>query len=105
MRVVCLGAAALLAASLASGPVLASDNCPRLQSSSLVILVPEGGCAADATAILDETKGVTVIRGAGYPKAARTASADVPQRARVRIYPPGIRSPSVIFINIDQSRR
>lgn len=104
MRFVCLGAAALLAASFASGAAAAKDNCPRLASSSLVILIPEGGCDADAAAILEETKGVRVFRGAGYPKTARTASADASQGARVRIYPNGLRGRPVILINIDQSR-
>jgi hypothetical protein len=105
MRVICLAATALLAASLVSGQAMARDNCPRLESSSLVILIPEGGCGADATAILDETKGVTVIRGAPRLDMVRTASVDTGAKARVRVYPQGMRGgASVIVINIDQSR-
>jgi hypothetical protein len=101
MRVVCLGAAALLAASLASGQALARDNCPRLESASLVIVIPEGGCDADAESVLAPTREVTVIRGAGYPK-IRAASAGTEQETRVRVVLRKVSGTSVIFINQSQ---
>jgi hypothetical protein len=102
MRVICLGAAALLAASLASGQALARDDCPRLESASLVIVIPEGGCGADAESVLAATREVTVIRGAGRPTIIRAASAGTEQEARVRIVLRKVSGTSVIFI--DQSR-
>jgi hypothetical protein len=105
MRAIYLGATALLAAALLAGPALARDNCPRLPSSSLVILIPEGGCDADASALLEETRGVSVILGRARVDMIRTASIGSTSKAQVRVFPQGMRGgASVIFINIDQSR-
>jgi hypothetical protein len=104
MRILSLGAAAVLTA-LTAGQALARDNCPRLESTSLVIVIPEGGCNADSAAILAAAKEVTVIRGAGHPNIIRTASIAAAPKARVRIHPQGMRGgAAVIFIDIDQSR-
>jgi hypothetical protein len=100
MRVICLGAAALLAASFATGHALARDKCPRLESASLVIVIPEGGCDADPESVLAAAREVTVIRGAGHPRIIRAASAA--SDVRVRVFPR--KAPGALVIVIDQRR-
>ncbi len=90
----------LLAGGLAiagAAPAVASDNCKRLPSASLIILVPEGGC--DVTDPDKQPKvpdDVTVIRGsAPLARLDRTATSAVKRSFR--------RSggPLIIIINSD----
>lgn len=97
MRIIYLGAAALLAASLAAGQALARDNCPRLESASLVIVIPEGGCDADAETVLAATREVTVIRGPGRARVAAAPSGTAVQA----VAPDGSRT---IVVVIDKRR-
>jgi hypothetical protein len=56
-----------LSVAFASSPSEASDNCKRLPSASLIILVPEGGCDVTDPDKQPKMPGdVTVIRG-GIP--------------------------------------
>ena len=81
-------------AGLASSPAYAKDNCTRLSSASLIILVPEGGC--DVTDPDKQPKvpdDVTVIRGG-------VATADLDKKINVTRYG-SPRGPLVLVIKTD----
>jgi hypothetical protein len=83
-----LTAAGVIGVLPGSGLALASDNCPRLESASLVIVIPEGGCdAADKESVLASAREVKVIRGAGRPTMAGVAVVGTELRAVARDYP------------------
>lgn len=75
-----LASGLFLSAAVVSSPASASDNCKRLQSSSLIILIPEGGCdVTDPDKQPKTPDDVVVIRGG-------VANADLDQKNNVTRY-------------------
>jgi hypothetical protein len=95
-----LASSALLAATIAlsatfAAPASASDNCRRLPSASLIILVPEGGCnVTDPDKQPKVPDDVTVIRGSA-PIARSSAKTEQAGTSRRQV----AGGPLVIVVN------
>lgn len=86
----------ILSGAFASSPASASDNCKRLPSASLIILVPEGGCnVTDPDKQPKVPDDVTVIRGsAPLARLDKKATGSVTRHTSVG-------GPLIIIINTD----